>query len=60
MTRAKAVKNSLDNSALEGLKASPAQLVDLQRFIKGEISAEEGIKRVKERYLCPAPVENTK
>lgn len=49
-TRAKAVKNSLDNSKLEKLETSAAQVVDLQKFIDGEISIDEGIELVKKRY----------
>lgn len=57
MTRAKAVKNALDNAALEELTASPAQVADLQQFIEGKITINEGIERVKDRYKIVDKIE---
>ena len=44
------VKNAISNSALEGLKPSPATRADMEEYIQGKITPEEGIKRLKARH----------
>ncbi len=44
------VRNAISNSALEGMKPSPATRADMEEYIQGKITPEEGIKRLEARH----------
>jgi hypothetical protein len=48
--REKAVKRTLANSALEGLKPNPQFIALLDRYIAGEISLESALEYTKAQY----------
>lgn len=50
-SRKEQVTNALANSALEGLHPTPEMRADLEEYIQGRITIEEGIKRLEAR-IC--------
>lgn len=51
LSRKEQVTNALANSALEGLHPTPEMRSDLEEYIQGKITVEEGIKRLEAR-IC--------
>ena len=50
LEREKAVKRSLANSALEGLKPDPEFIALLDRYIAGEITLDQAIEHTKAQH----------
>lgn len=48
--REKAVKRTLANSALEGLKPNPQFIALLDRYVAGEISLESALEITRAQY----------